>query len=85
MKNVDDISDCIMTLEEIEDTQFNTSGTEIIIKKLKAIWDKEKIDELGEELSRLINPFEKIADFQISIDNFEEGNIDIIKPNDFIK
>lgn len=83
-ENVDDISDCIMTLEEIEDTQFNTSGTEIIIKKLKAIWDKEKINELGEELSRLINPFEKIADFQISIDNFEEGNIDIIKPNDFI-
>ncbi|MDE7432954.1 MAG: ATP-binding protein, partial [Lachnospiraceae bacterium] len=42
-EDVENISECIMRLEEVGDIYFDISGTEIIIKKLKAIWDKEKI------------------------------------------
>ncbi len=83
-EDVEDISECIMRLEEVEDIYFDISGTEIIIKKLKAIWDKEKISELGDELSRLINPFEEIADFEISIDSIEKENSGKIESNAFI-
>lgn len=44
------------------------SGTVLVIKKLRAVWDREKILELKQALSKLINPFgAKKNDFSIEI------------------
>ena len=66
-ENVNNINECCMTLEEINDDKFRESGTEITIKKLKNIWNEEKIDELVNELSRLITPFKAVSDFSLEI------------------
>lgn len=83
-ENAEKISDCIMLLEEIEDTHFELCGTEIIIKKLKANWDDKRINELEEELSRLINPFKEIADFEIIISSLVRSSEGKIEANPFI-
>lgn len=83
-EDVQDISECVMTLEEVDDTYFDVSGTEIIINKLKAVWDKEKVKELSNELSRLINPFDEISDFEIMIESPEQELNGKIEANEFI-
>lgn len=83
-ENVDSIEECVMTLEEVEDTLFEESGTKIIINKLKAIWDKEKVKELSAELSRLISPFDEVADFEIIIESPELEVNGKLTVNDFI-
>lgn len=85
-EHVDDINECFMTLEEIEDTASNETGTTIIIKKLKSNWDEEKINDLASELSRLITPFETISDFNIEIVSpYKTVEKLIVKPKDFIE
>lgn len=83
-ETVESIGDCVMTLEEVENAFFEESGTRIVINKLKAKWDKEKIGELSKELSRLISPFDEIADFEIVIDSPEQELNGRIEVNEFI-
>lgn len=83
-EEAEDISDCTMILEEIEDIHFDISGTEIIIRNLKSDWNEEKIDDLRDELSRLINPFNEVSDFEIILDIHGKKNNEKIEPNSFI-
>lgn len=85
-ENVEDINECFMTLEEVENTASNETGTTIVIKKLKSNWNEEKINDLVSELSRLITPFETISDFNIEIDSpYKTVKKLIVKPKDFIE
>lgn len=85
-ESVDDINECIMTLEAMENTSSKETGTTIIIKKLKSNWDEEKINELASELSRLITPFKTISDFNIEIVSpYRNAEKIIVKPKDFIE
>ena len=65
------IDNCEITistgLENIFEHNENHSGTIIKIQKLRSVWDEKKINELIAELSRLINPFETVNDFSISL------------------
>lgn len=83
-EKAEDITDCTMLLEEIEDSHFDVCGTEIVMKRLKTNWDKEKIGELEEELSRLINPFEEISDFELVISSSTREADGKIEANPFI-
>lgn len=65
--HVDSISECIMDLEVLEGKFFEETGTKIIIKKLKNEWTEEKVNELINELSRLITPFKTVSDFEIEL------------------
>src|SRR5262249_39577263 len=41
------------------------TGTLVRITDLKTEWDEEKQEDLREQLSRLVSPFDKISDFTI--------------------
>ena len=85
-EHADDINECFMTLEEMEKTSLEKTGTTIVIKKLKSVWDEEKISDLASELSRLITPFETISDFNIEIvSSYITVEKLIVKPKEFIE
>lgn len=84
-ENVENINECSMTLEQINSEEFNETGTKIIIKKLKSVWTEEKIDELANELSRLITPFKSVSDFELEIVcPYKVGGKLKIQPKNFI-
>ena len=59
-----------------------TTGTELTIEKLRQRWTKEDIENLFNELSILIPPFEKVEDFEITLrtDVTEEFNGKVKSP-----
>ena len=81
------VNDCKISLEELppEDNAFSTTGTIIRIRKLASEWDQDAIDELRDNLSRLISPFKKVEQFSIRlISPFYDYPIDI-KPIELIE
>lgn len=85
-EHVDNINECFMTLEEIDKTLSDKPGTKIVIKKLKSVWNEEKINDLVSELSRLITPFKTISDFNIEIVSpYKTVEKLIVKPKEFIE
>ena len=80
------VDDCHLTIEVLTDSEvFNPTGTIIRIRRLFSEWDKEKVDELKDNLSRLISPFKKMERFSISlISPFYEEPIEI-KPTNLIE
>lgn len=82
--DIEDISDCFMSLQSVENNAFETTGTSITIKELKEEWNEERIIELSEELSRLISPFNQINDFSISIIDYDSNYSVDVQPQEFI-
>jgi signal transduction histidine kinase len=41
------------------------TGTLVRIGDLRSEWDEERLDDLSDQLSRLVSPFEEVADFEI--------------------
>lgn len=84
--NVETIEDCSMTLEEVEEVE--KCGTQIIISQLNANWENEdRIDDLKNELSRMVSPFSSVSDFAIKVitgKEAENGEV-FIKPKAFIE
>jgi len=80
------VNDCKISIETLDDDcVFDPSGTILRIRKLTSEWDKKKIDELRENLSRLISPFKKVDQFEITLTSpFYDAPIEI-KPSDFIE
>lgn len=81
-----DINECNITLEALPDKDiFNHTGTILRIRKLSSEWDEEKVDELKDNLSRLVSPFKKADQFSIKlISPFYEEPIEI-KPSELIE
>lgn len=44
---------------------FSTTGTLVRISDLRSKWDEERLDDLSDQLSRLVSPFEEVGDFEI--------------------
>lgn len=62
------LSDCVIILNENPSEDFfqgEKSGTLVRIENLQEVWDSQKIANLDNELSRLLNPFKKNNDFII--------------------
>lgn len=81
------VNDCKISIETLDDDDcvFDPSGTILRIRKLTSEWDQKKIDELRENLSRLISPFKKVDQFEITLTSpFYDAPIEI-KPSDFIE
>lgn len=80
------VSDCQITIEVLpENDVFNPTGTILRIRNLTSEWDKNKIDELRDNLSRLISPFKQVDQFSISlISPFYETPIEI-RPTELIE
>lgn len=78
------IDSCFVTCEEYEaENPFSNTatatGTIILILGLNTDWDEDIIDDLGENLGRLISPFSKINDFSIYMDDGEGKSTSQIK------
>lgn len=73
------VDDCRITIEVLPDKGlFNPTGTIIRIRQLSSEWNKAKVDELRESLSRLISPFKQIERFSIKlISPFYDSPIEI--------
>lgn len=84
--NIDSLDKCNMTLDVLNETNIS-EGTCIIIEDLNADWNsKEKIDDLMQELSRLVSPFQSVEHFAINVKTpvYEEKQT-LIKPSLFIE
>jgi len=73
------VEDCRITIKVLSNKEiFNPTGTIIRIRKLSSNWDKDKVDELRDNLSRLISPFKQVERFSIKlISPFYESPIQI--------
>lgn len=81
------VNDCKISIETLDNDIgiFDLSGTILRIRNLTSEWDQKKIDELRENLSRLISPFKKVDQFEITLTSpFYDAPIEI-KPSDFIE
>ena len=78
----DDIATSTVTLRErSEHSPFAESGTILRISELKEHWDEKRIQELAENLSRLISPFATREQFKIVIAGTnDDGPVDIEAP-----
>nr|HPM75765.1 ATP-binding protein [bacterium] len=47
------------------ESPFGWSGTRIRISNLNQVWDTDQIDDLEDNLARLISPFEELKDFSL--------------------
>ena len=80
------VNDCRITIQVLADDEtFNPTGTILRIRKLSSDWNKEKVDELKDNLSRLVSPFKNVEQFTIRlISPFYDAPIEI-KPTDLIE
>ncbi|MDT4956128.1 MAG: hypothetical protein QOJ02_4266 [Acidobacteriota bacterium] len=68
LANADSLSACNVDLQECTDkNQLNHTGTIVRVYDLYSEWDESRMHDLREQLSRLVSPFEKVADFKIRL------------------
>lgn len=70
-EKVTSLEDCSIIVSYQRDNPFITNerktGTTILITDLRTEWSEQSINDLILELSRLINPFEQVNDFSITV------------------
>ena len=62
-----------------EESPFKESGTRLVISGLSEQWDAGRIEDLGENLARLISPFSALGDFNIFLHGIGEVGTDEIR------
>lgn len=68
LANADDLAACKVDLRKCaNEDQIGHTGTIVRIRGLNSEWDELTLHDLREQLSRLVSPFEKIADFKIRL------------------
>ena len=76
----EDLSQSFVRFREFPgDSPFGVSGTRLIISGLSEHWDAERIEDLKENLTRLISPFSELGDFNIFMHDFGDGDADEIQ------
>ncbi|MDE0133114.1 MAG: ATP-binding protein [bacterium] len=72
----DDLSGSYARFREFPgQSPFETSGTRLLIGGLSEEWDRDRMEDLEENLARLISPFSELDDFNIFLHGLEEGDI----------
>ena len=88
LETAESIDDCNIILSNEPNNVFseneNKTGTIIRIQKLRSKWTEAEIEDLTSELSRLINPFEIVNDFSISLKSSYYDDAVTIKSNELI-
>lgn len=68
MMQVDDLANAIFEVSHLPPDAFKGEhGTLMRIDGLRSTWDKKKIDDLRENLARLVSPFSTAEDFTLSL------------------
>jgi len=69
MVRVDDLADAAFEVSHLPADVFDgLHGTRVRIDELRSTWDDEKIDDLRENLVRLVSPFSTAEDFSLILD-----------------
>lgn len=59
---------CSIQIEELESNELATeTGTKIVISRLKSVWSESDFNELEDNLSRIMSPFEEVSDFSMTL------------------
>ena len=78
----DNLSESFINCSEYRgDEIFNESGTLIQILDLNEPWNEKKLDELKDNIARLILPFSELKDFRVLFSSLEEDNNEEIEIN----
>ncbi len=81
----DDIARSAVAFKERkEGSPFNESGTSLQIHDLKEQWDEGRIQELAENLSRLISPFAEQDEFNITLLGVDDADAVDIRVSQFL-
>ena len=84
MMQVDDLADAAFEVSRLSPDAFEGQhGTLIRIDGLRSTWNRKKIDDLRENLVRLVSPFSTAEDFALSLnvaDLYEEPALRITAP-----
>ena len=84
MMHVDDLADAAFEVSHLPPDAFDgRHGTRVRIDELRSSWDYNKIDDLRENLVRLVSPFSTAEDFELSLnvaDLWEEPVLRITSP-----
>ena len=76
----DDLSQSFVRFREYpENSPFKESGTRLVISGLSEQWDDGRIEDLDENLARLISPFSELDDFNIYLHGFDSEDTEEIK------
>ena len=76
----EDLSQSLVRFREFADqSPFEESGTQLIISGLSEQWDAGRIDDLSENLARLISPFSELGDFNIFLHAFDDGDTEEVR------
>ena len=66
LAKAENISTCGLELSACPSTgSFQKTGTLVRISELRSEWDEERLEDLSDQLSRLVSPFEEVGDFEI--------------------
>lgn len=78
LANQDALDACEATCKSIQarDCTIKASGTRLRILELESEWSEEQIEDLRENLSRLIAPFGSIKDFEIHLEVGGSGDLE---------
>ena len=75
----EDVSESSVKVREFPGiSPFGKSGTLILISGLSEQWDAGRLEDLKENLSRLISPFSELDDFNIFLRGFGDGDAEEI-------
>lgn len=61
----ENIANCKFDVTILEKCPFQGSGTLIKVTELKSEWGDSQFDDLSDQLSRLVSPFQEVKDFNI--------------------
>ena len=84
----DDLGAAVFDVSELASDAFELDhGTKVRITQLTSIWTDEKVDDLRENLSRLVSPFAEAEDFSIALSVWKdetERDLGAIEPPRFM-
>ena len=74
LMGVDDLGEAAFDVSELASDAFDgPHGTRLRITRLASTWTEDKINDLRENLSRLVSPFAKAEDFSLSLKAWMKG------------
>jgi signal transduction histidine kinase len=82
-----DLAACTASISRVSDSRIATpSGTLLRIEGLRSKWDEDEVEDLANNLGRLISPFENAVDFHIHLSRDVGGRpqVKTLEPPEFI-
>ena len=82
-----DLAACTASIAEAPANRIeSTSGTLLRIEELRSEWEEDEVEDLANNLSRLISPFEQDIDFRIHLSRYINGKPvrETIEPPEFM-